>query len=101
MATSNPPNTTVPSACWLPAPVGLDPGGPAAAARVARIRSARSRSPLVCGGETPSLSINWHVDSAEKLRRCIAGLTPADWMENIYRGWLWTLEPLWSRNPAP
>ncbi len=42
------------------------------------IRAGRSRTALVCVGETPSLSINWHVDSAEKLRRCIAGLTLGD-----------------------
>ena len=36
-----------------------------------------------------------------QMRATLAGLTPADWMENIYGGWLWTLQPLWSRDPAP
>ena len=35
------------------------------------------------------------------MRQTLAGLTPADWLENIYGGWLWTLQPLWNRDPAP
>ena len=33
-------------------------------------------------------------------RQTLAGLTSADWMENIYSGWLWAIQPLWSRDPA-
>jgi hypothetical protein len=35
------------------------------------------------------------------LRGQIASLTTGNWLENTYSGWLWTLQPLWVRDPAP
>ncbi|MCC6803420.1 MAG: DUF3160 domain-containing protein [Anaerolineae bacterium] len=34
------------------------------------------------------------------LRQQITSLTANDWLENTYGGWLWTLQPLWMRDPA-
>jgi hypothetical protein len=34
------------------------------------------------------------------LRGQIASLTQGNWLENTYSGWLWTLQPLWMRDPA-
>ncbi len=34
------------------------------------------------------------------LRQELAALSDADYLENIYGGWLWTLQPLWVRDPA-
>ncbi|MBN1202710.1 MAG: DUF3160 domain-containing protein [Anaerolineae bacterium] len=36
-----------------------------------------------------------------KLRGEIGALTPDDWLQNTYGGWLWSLKPLWARDPAP
>ncbi len=44
----------------------------------ALIRAGKVQTALVCVGETPSLSVNWRVNSSEKLRSCIAGLTLGD-----------------------
>ena len=30
----------------------------------------------------------------------MAQLTEDDWLENVYSGWLWTLRPLWNRDPT-
>ncbi len=42
------------------------------------IRSGKAERVLVTVGETPSLAIDWDIDSAEKLRSGIAGLTLGD-----------------------
>lgn len=33
------------------------------------------------------------------IRSEISALTQDHWLENTYGGWLWTLQPLWHRNP--
>ncbi|MHC5110769.1 MAG: 3-oxoacyl-ACP synthase III family protein [Planctomycetota bacterium] len=42
------------------------------------VRAGKAKKVLVTVGETPSLGIDWNVDSAEKLRAGIAGLTLGD-----------------------
>ncbi len=42
------------------------------------VRSGKAETVLVAVGETPSLGINWDLDSVEKLRTGIAGLTLGD-----------------------
>jgi hypothetical protein len=34
------------------------------------------------------------------LRTELSALRPDNWLENTYGGWLWTLQPLWSRDSA-
>jgi hypothetical protein len=41
-----------------------------------------------------------YTDQVKKLRGEVASLTAKDWMQNVYGGWLWTLQPLWVQNPA-
>jgi hypothetical protein len=41
-----------------------------------------------------------YTDQVTKLRGEVAPLTAQDWMQNVYGGWLWTLQPLWVQNPA-
>jgi hypothetical protein len=41
-----------------------------------------------------------YTEQVTKLRGEVAPLTAQDWMQNVYGGWLWTLQPLWVQNPA-
>jgi hypothetical protein len=34
------------------------------------------------------------------LRAQISALVPDNWLENTYGGWLWSLKPLWQRDPV-
>ena len=42
--------------------------------------------------------LNYDTQTAQ-IRSEISALTPDNWLENTYGGWLWTLQPLWNRNP--
>lgn len=41
-----------------------------------------------------------YTDHVAELRGEVNGMSASDWLENLYGGWLWTLQPLAVRDPA-
>ena len=51
---------------------------------------------LVEQGET---GYHNYTENLIELHSTVSQLNGPDWLQNIYGGWLWALQPLWARNP--
>ena len=63
----------------------------------AAIGSDEALALLAAAGDTGYAN---YPENMAKMRAYVAGLKPADWNQNLYWSWLWSLEPLTKERPA-